>query len=300
MIVSTPNSTGIRVGNYAVASARSRPWLDTPINQTQPKTRRTKAAPTVINPIFEECAHLTLDPYWISIFNQAAIGKFPRGFMYRDGYLTHKKGNRVQRLEVPIAAIEAYSACLSFFNKTAGMMSSSDIAKNQQEYDQRISNTKSIFDCTWSDIKNSEIRKFIFSDFTEELSKQYDLEPEERLQLSTAIHLGFYLGYFQDGNVDFREGKLHSIQGLHFDPQNRIFYVDPKLHPKALKTSKRKETTNRDKNSLLTQWNKYLEKHEKKQAMNTGPMMNIINSPKLIIANEFDITTIPTTNETTE
>lgn len=296
MTPSSSNSSGHKVGNYAVNSTKSRPWLETPINQSQSKTRRSKSLPLIINPIFDECAQLTTDPYWMSIFNQAAIGKFPRGFMYRDGYLTYKKGNRVQRLEMPQAPIEAYSACLSFFNKTAGMMSTSDMAKNQQEYDLRISTTKSIFDCTWSDIKNSEIRKLLFSDFNEELSKRFRLTTEEKLQLSTTIHLGFYLGYFQDRQVDFREGKIHSIKGLLFNHESRLFTIDPKLQPKVVKISKRiQDGSSRDKNSLLSQWNKYLEKYEKKYAMNTGSTMNIINSPKLIIS---DLESIPTTTET--
>ena len=96
----------------------ARPWLATPVTSSQNKVRKGKAPPQVVNKIFFDCVELTDDPMWKNLFNQAAYGKLPRGFLYKESFLSHKKGNKTKRIEVPQAPAEAISACIEFFQDT--------------------------------------------------------------------------------------------------------------------------------------------------------------------------------------
>ncbi len=277
-----------RAGNYAVATAKTRPWLSTPIGVTTAKSRRSKAQTVIANPLFTECATLTTDPFWISIFTQAAIGKFPRGFSYKEGLLTYKRGVKISSIEVPPEAPLAKDACIAFFGKTAGILSDTDQERTRQEFDRRMHEKTSLKACSWSDIKKKKIRDILIGTFVQDISRIFELTDKEDAQLSTIVSIGFLLGYFQGKNVAFEDGRITAINGLMYDPNNRVFYIDPILTPKITKSSKSKKTEEDDgkesKNvSFLNLWVKFLEHLEKKMeapavrwvppVSNTGTML---------------------------
>ena len=288
----TPNFTSNKVGQYAVTASKAKPWLTAPIVHTQSKTRKAKSSAIIVNPIFEECANLTSDSYWILIFNQAAIGKYPKGFTYKEGVITHKRGTKIQRLEIPTSVVDVLPACITFLGKTAGLISPKDAERNREEYDHRISNVKSIYDCTWVDIKNQELKKLLFIDYTNYLSKIHNLTDEEKRQLATMIHIGTHLGFLNDKNIDFADGKINDIDGLIFNDENRIFSIDPNLKPKIAKSSKRsKESMAVSKNSFAGQFAKYFDQYEKKYA--ASGQFHIIKNHNFNIESDQITTSVP-------
>lgn len=287
------NGTSVRAGNYAVTTSKIRPWLSTPVTAAPAKSRRSKTSPIILNPLFEECANLTTDPYWTSIFHQAALGKFPRGFLYKDVYLTYKRGAKITRLEIPTVPVEALSACISFFTKTAGLMSTADQERARQEFEERMADTLSIHSCRWDQIKK-KVRDILIGTFVQEVAESLKLSENEENQLSTTIHLGFFLGYFQNKHVNYENGRIRSIGGLNQDPQTKIFSIDPSFVPKVAKSSKSKSQCKpddhpKDKQSFLFLWLKFLEKFEKKAILSLQAPLQIINTPPTI-ADVSDIT----------
>ena len=87
-------------GGYAVTTIHSMPWLSTEITVKKNKTTRQRSKNQIIYPIFQKCSEIHEDPYWQCLFNQASQGKLPRGFMYRNGVLTYRKGNKTYKLEI--------------------------------------------------------------------------------------------------------------------------------------------------------------------------------------------------------
>ncbi len=293
-----------RVGNYAVTTNKSRPWLSTPIVPPQSKTRRSRGDPIIVNPIFEDCSKLATDPFWINLFHMAAAGKLPRGFMYRNGLLTHKRGLKVSRIEIPIAPVEALSATMSFLMKMGGIMSEFDQEQARQRYNNLPVSTLSIQTCQWSDIKNPHIKELVVNNFVQEVVETYKIEKNEKKDLATTIHIGFILGKFQDKHIQFESGRIRSIDGLNFDAKTRQFSIDPSFLTKISKNSggrkgeKRNEDRKnvserstesesshrevRNKESYGTKWIKFIQKLEKKIPLSDSSV-SIINSPSMIL-----------------
>ena len=106
------SSNQINTGSYAVTTVYSVPWSKkTP---TTSKVKRKRPEKKVVNEIFEECSKITTDPYWISIFKDCARDKFPRGFSYKNGLITHRRGNKINRVTIPNFPTEAYSVAIEY------------------------------------------------------------------------------------------------------------------------------------------------------------------------------------------
>jgi hypothetical protein len=270
------------VGNYAVATIKTRPWLTTPI--TAPgsgKARRSKNSPAILNPIFEQClTHLT-DPFWISIFSQAAIGKFPRGFLFKDNSLTYKRGSKISRMDIPSDSSIAVSELMAFFTRTAGIMSTADQARSRQELEDRMMEGVSLHTCTWSDIKKKKVREMLIGTFVQDLVAQYQLLDSEKVQLRSMINLGFILGHFSSTNVQFSQGRIQAITGLEFDETTRKFSINASCQARINKSSKSRRnvpevdpdaTVNLGYVSFMTLWIKFLESLEKRVQGKSGPL----------------------------
>lgn len=272
-VAPTPN----KAGNYAVATGKARPWLSTPIVAPQSKIRRTKNAPVIKNPIFAECAKLTSDPFWISLFNQGSLNKFPRGFMFSEMQLMYKRGTRTTRIEISESPVEAMSAIMAFLGTTAGIMSESDQQRAKKFLDAQNSNILSIKNCSWSQIKKDKVKEMLISTFVREVAQMFTLNSTEKKQLETTIHIGFFLGYFQTKHVIFTRGRIVAIDGLNFDTATRSFIIDSSLTPKAKKSSSSKKNNDdkiKEKKSFMSQWSKFLERFSK-----SGPSPTIHISP---------------------
>lgn len=297
-----PTAENPRAGNYAVATAKTRPWLSTPIGVTTTKSRKSKAQVVISNPLFTECATLTTDPFWVSIFTQAAIGKFPRGFSYKENILTYKRGVKTSSIEVPPEAHLAKDTCIMFFGKMAGILSESDQERTRQEYDRRMLEKVALKSCAWTDIKKKKIRDLLIGTFVQDISRIFELTDKEEDQLSTIVSIGFLLGYFQGKNVAFENGRITAIHGLMYDPNNRIFYLDSSLVPKVTKSSKSKKTDEEGKNlSFLNLWTKFLESLEKKMEVpsvrwtpgDNGPLLASSSSGALSRTGSFTAPVTP-------
>jgi hypothetical protein len=276
----------VNPGDYVTASIKTCPWLTTPVSQTSSKTKRSKNNKTLINPIFASCAEISTDPFWTSLFNSAAYGKFSRGFMYKDGILTYKRGNKFHQLEVPESPRKAYHLCVNFFSKVAGIMSQTDQEKARRELEEQSRDVPSLYSCTWADVKKKKkIKDMLIFMYIEELVKRYQLDEKQRLQLRSMINFGFNFGYFGNSNVVFENGRIEEIKGLQFNEETRLFFIDSSCVPKPSKPSK-KSTKNEDvstsfsledneispQTNFMAQWKKYLDALEKKMKMRSSSL----------------------------
>jgi len=267
------------VGNYAVATIKTRPWLSsqgsTSLNVVgSGKNRRSKNQPQIVNPIFEACAQKITDSFWVSVFSQAAIGKFPRGFMFKDNALTYKRGTKIQRIELSTDPSIAVIESMSFFTRTAGIMSSTDQERSRRELEDRLLESQSLHSCSWTEIKKKKVREMLIGTFIEDLVHKYGLSDREKINLKSMINLGFILGYFQNNNVHFEHGRIQSIAGLNYDEVTRKFSIDSSCVPRISKSSKNKfSKTEEDSDGLIkdphivsfmTLWIRFLESLEKR------------------------------------
>ena len=272
-------------GNYAVSSLEMRPWASTSVTISRPKTRRAKPDPVVVNPIFKDCADLVTDLTWKTIFTEASFGKLPRGFTFKDGYITHKIRNKVIRIEITSDPEGAVNECLHFFKKKAGIMSQEDQKKAKEDFEDYLLKSGALCPQRWSEIRKKKIKDVLISTFIAKLGKEINLTPVEKADLKNKIYLGFILGCFTNDQVELDNGYITNIDGLDFNQETRSFYIDYSRAPKQLKKSRRVEKATKPKNSFYTLWIKFLESLEKRVIKNGHEAM-----PSSLITSRDDIT----------
>ena len=270
-----------RTGTYAIATVYKIPWSDKKKKKKTGKNRK-KHKNKIVNSIFYECSENIADPYWKKIFENASRGKFPRGFMFRNGVLTHKKGNKIQRLEIVESPIETLTLCISFFQQTAGLMSEIDKQRFKKDITQKLMDKYALEKIKWNEIKKEKIRELLIDDYIEELSSSMELDIQSRLELITLINKGFLVKQLSNKDIIFEKGKVISINGLIIDKKQKRFWIDPKKIPKKIKLTNQKSTNLKDTSgtsfSLIKCWKKYLENLNKKNNYTSYSNLSIINS----------------------
>lgn len=259
-------NTQINTGSYAVTTVYSMPW--TKKTSTATKTTKTRAEKKVVHEIFEKCANLTNDKYWISIFKSCARDKFPRGFQYKNGLLIHRRGNKTTRILIPESPTEASSICISFFKQASGLMSASDRRRIQKEEEERLLEKINSREMTWKDIKAERVKELLISEYISELSRASGFDNDQKKELATTIKKGFMLKYFQSKHITMEHGKISSIQGLIFNKDTNAFYIDSRLMKKKpgrkVKGLGIERAPVKPKGTPIALWEKYLDNLEKK------------------------------------
>ena len=221
------SDTRAKTGGYAVTTVHSMPWLETPIKQKKVKGQRTRAQPAIVNNIFAQCAELVDDAYWQTTLMQASYGRFPKGFMYKNGIMTFRRGTKTQKIEISDNPIEATQTTINFMKDMAGIRSQSDQERERKEIDEKLLNVKSLDNCTWADIKKKKkIQELLIGQFVDHISSTMNLNRDQKKQLITLINVGFLLGYFSTNSVQFVNGSIRGIVGLTYDQENKEFIFD--------------------------------------------------------------------------
>jgi len=249
---------------------------------TTEKTKRKRAEKKVVHEIFEKCADLTNDQYWITVFNNCARDKFPRGFFYKNGLMTHRRGNKINRVSIPNSAPEASSVCMSFFKTAAGLMSTADRMRLRREEEQRILENTTNRELTWKDIKTEKLKELLIMEFVDDISKRLRMNDEDKKELITTVKSGFMLKCFTSKNIKMKDGRIISIDGLVYDKKTNTYDIDPHLITK--KNNKKivglgvSKTQNKPKVSFMALWDKYLQGLEKRNHPSNFQIINTSRS----------------------
>lgn len=268
-------------------------------NNKTSKAKKAKVQPSIVNEIFDECAKVTTDPFWVERFNKAAVGKFSRGFSYRNGYLIYKKPTRELKLCVPLNPYEAVSACIAFFAK-AGIVSPYDQDMQQERMKESLLEMKKAQTANWAIIsRRKKIRNSLLATFMERQAKKYNLTTLEFRQLNEIINTGFILGFFGSKNIMVDNCNISEIKGLIFDNKTRRFSLDPAYRNKSTRNKKVTQTddSNADENvnysvNFYSLWNKYLDNIEKRMVNNnsiaTESSFTVLNTPEKSLDKESE------------
>jgi hypothetical protein len=257
--------SNVRPGSYSVSVNFNLPWKkDKPANLIGEPKKRKKTLKPIIHPIFEKCASLTDDAYWVSVFNDCSRGKFPRGFSYKNNMLLHKKGNKITRVEIPNSISETFFTSKEFFRVSGGIMSSQDRKKMKEIEEEKLLEKESNKDYKWKDIKTEKLKEILINEFIKDISEKLNFNNDEKKELITTVKKGFLLKYFNSNNVIMSNFKIIEIEGLLFNEETEEYEIDPiYIHERKNKKGGTglgiEKTDKKTDLNFLSIWEKYLD-----------------------------------------
>jgi hypothetical protein len=244
-------------------------WLDTPVKIKEGKNVRARAGKTVIYPIFGLAAALTKDPFWDSLLTKASFGKFPKGYGYRDGFISFRKGNRSLKEPIPDEPELALDQICLFMKRTTGIRSDLDLELERQTTKEENTRDKPISECSWSELKKRKHSDHVMKEFIDVLTQKYSLNSSERDRLITVLTLGSILKEYGSESIQVQNGKIVEIRGLTFNSETRQFsfgHSSNSRHSRGIKIIKepilsvselKKITIQPKRTNLLETWRNY-------------------------------------------
>lgn len=294
---------GGRVGSYAISTVNFDSWVNEPTIQAPQRTRKTRGVKEIIHKIFGECAVSIEDPFWIEKFNAAATGKFPKGFNYHDGILFYRKGAKCHQLELPGNPYEAAYACMEFFRGNGGIFSPMD---EQDSLELQYARSQAVLtqqQLTWGDA-NKKIQECMLSHYVIGMKSLMELSDIEMEQLRQTIRLGIAHKFFGKHNINVDANRIHTIDGLLWNNQERRFYINPELKPNTTRIYTRNKdgppAIDPSQKDMVPQfglkWNKYIDSLDKKIIRNNRRVRRVtISQPSTHVTHLHLITSGSTT-----
>lgn len=213
--------------------------------------RKAKESSKVKYPLFEACAKLTDDEFWINIFLNCSKDKFPKGFLYSQGYFKYRKGQvKIFQIEVPDNPEDAMVLIKKFISEHGSLFSDID-KKIQDEYTETVSSASNRIGI--SEIKKN---KYIFNEYLEKYIKTFDITHREALRY--ILNFGFEYGLLTEKDITF-DTEIKDIKGIVFDQENEEYFI-PEERLKSLINKKKNVSKSVKKTLEMEIWEKYLKK----------------------------------------
>ena len=312
-----------RVGTYAISTINYDTWMNDPIVTPSPKGKKGRPAKEIINPIFHQFAEQTDDPFWKNKLASAAIGKFPPKFSYHDGILNFKRGARTVSIELTNLEENGLHECLEFFRGNGGIFSPMDEKVCVQSRQNKAILNEERPPLEWSKI-NKKIKECLVSYYVTNLTKNMELSPNESSQLLKVIRCGISYKLFGKHNIKLTDTKIYKIDGLLWDNEKRLFYIDPTLTPISSRGSSKQSNTDNLDTPIIekdripqfsTKWAKYIDLLDKKvdrtskriirnKSVIHPPIAAVQSQPRIklniIQDNNIKFDTTPTNSSTTD
>jgi hypothetical protein len=254
----------IKSVTYAAADVSKRSWLQTPINRSDKSKRTTGKVLTIVNPIFDDYASLTDDPYWKDVFVSAARGVFPKKFGYKDGLLVYRKGTK--DITMVVTQHTTLDQIQKFFRHNGGMISDRDIEMDITREETESYDSPQVI--SFDELSRKKQKKIFIINYLYDLSSSLKLNKQERDNLIKTISLALTLDQLDDENVIMRDGAICDISGLRVigTAPNRTFRikcVESLCRDKLRQCSRTSRSTKLTPDMFMKSWEKYISSYMK-------------------------------------
>lgn len=193
--------------------------------------KRTRRAS--VHPLFEECARMCIDTFWRDLLLDCSYNKFPSGFMYKEGYLTYRRGKKISKLYLPTEAKEALTQIIPFFKEKDHIYSDKD--REDKEAEEKFIPLVEINN--WNSLKKKKkLLEIVINEYIREIIEVYHLGVEEKKQLTTIINIAMIQGYFNNDTIEVKHNRILAIKDLSWNEETKFFSL-PTCH-KKIKMSK--------------------------------------------------------------
>ena len=253
-----------RVSSHPSTTCQSRPWTENKPDKKPTKVSKAPKPPS--DPIFSEWAEMYKDdPLLHDTFNNAANGKFPLGFSYKDGQMIFKHRKTPKYLQFHKDSLIASRQCVEFM-QNGGIFTQNPPVK------------KVTFEPIDADVrKKTRLRDELLRNFVHyHLRNKYEMTYEEELNALDIVQTGFILDQFIYDDIQLGESgiechrifKLLGLDEVYFQ-ENRIWRVNTVLQNRRVhrrKQTKKRITKNTriPSTSVEYMWAKHVSNIEKK------------------------------------
>lgn len=238
----------------------------------KPKSTKVRASAKtsseVLYPFFKEFSETTDDVFWKSLFADAAVGKFPRGFRYQHGVLSYKIKSKIYEKYISLDNHQdALKNIKDFMGEHAGIISSIDTEEKQKEIQSRITSLLTQEINNWNQIRSPTHKMILVSKYLDLLEIKNKLTKKQKEETRSQINIGIVIGYFNNENIIIKDGLISKIEGLIWDVKSKKFIIDTKNIKLKNKKSTKKAEENSDEysdNSFIKTYIKFFETLDKR------------------------------------
>jgi hypothetical protein len=175
--------------------------------------------------LLKECASNTSDPFWKDIFSQAVYGRFPKGFILRDGILMYRFKSKQYKIKLPDNVESLAALIMKFMQQTRNILSIQDKLNIQESAIEKSKNEESPSNNmnNWKKIKLVKLQDLLKTIYIDRQTEELNLSSQEKQQLKEILHLGIFLKAFTD--IQLKDGLIEHVIGLEWDAENRKFFL---------------------------------------------------------------------------
>jgi hypothetical protein len=174
-----------------------------------------------------------LTPYWKQVFENCAVGVFPKGISYKDGIVYAKKGKKkATRFILPVQPREAADGFKKFVHKELGEISLDELTKKRSNLDVALRQNSAPKDTTWAQIRASTVKTQLLALYVSEMKSELELTEEEAQNLKLVLQAGLASKQITADDITLENNKIVNIANI--DVDDRGFFLTTKSEPVAI------------------------------------------------------------------
>ena len=194
----------------AVINHKKMSWLAAGTGPPQKKPRRLKPN----HPIFHKMSKVEEDKCWSHIFDEMAVGKFPKCFSYRSGKFAYSKKSMFDSILLPDDVAAAAEVAKNFIRSKTVLMSSTDVENEKKKIQQAMVVPKKLK--SWKEITKLCVGDILISNYAIRMAKKHNISIGDTKKLCALIEISIVFGNIDESDIILVNNRIETIIGLVF------------------------------------------------------------------------------------
>ena len=196
--------------------------------------RKHKSRKSIVYPIFEEMRKFTKEgTFWDILLTKSSRNSFPTSFKYYGNTLIYKFSVKKSRDDLVLDKdnLEDTFYKMKSFYINKGVLSPEDEKESRETISHPLTEIEEMND--WKSVKRSKMTEKLIADYINFIKTKYVLTKEELNNLKSVINVGIIAEYFHDDNIKVAKDKIIDLEGLCWDDERRLFFIDKTIKTKS-------------------------------------------------------------------
>lgn len=204
-------------------------------------------------PIFLECSKYTLDSYWVDVFHNCSLGKFPKRMTLMDGTIrvSIDGKKKFEFFETKDDPKEMFQLCMDIFKNKMKLKSLRDYDQNVKDFESNNQDEDKVYE-RWDEVKPKSIKEKFINEFVIRKKSEYKLSYSKCIDLGRIIRTGILFKIIKSENIIFTN-KIENITNLIYHKDKGYFTLNGDIFVKL-----KKEVSSSNENPLKKRIEKYI------------------------------------------